>query len=137
MLEAIRVFSGPEMESQSLDLRHLTVCCRKHIVKVQDAEILRHEKELISTVLKGSEIESRRIQNIAAPPQFFRLSSRQTMLSTDVRSFAQLRQSYALPLTLADQITFELRERSHDAQEQVRHWRVLSREGEVLLSNRT
>ena len=35
-------------------------------IKVQDAEILRHEKELISTVLKGSEIESRRIQNIAA-----------------------------------------------------------------------
>jgi flotillin len=34
-------------------------------VKVQEAEILRHEKELISTVLKGSEIEARRIQNIA------------------------------------------------------------------------
>src|SRR5271163_2977158 len=35
-------------------------------IKVQDAEILRHEKELIATVLKGSEIEARRIQNIAA-----------------------------------------------------------------------
>ncbi len=35
-------------------------------IKVQDAEILRHEKELISTVLKQSEIEARRIQNIAA-----------------------------------------------------------------------
>jgi flotillin len=35
-------------------------------VKVQQAEILRHEAELISTVLKGSEIEARRIQNIAA-----------------------------------------------------------------------
>jgi flotillin len=34
-------------------------------VKVQEAEILRHEKELISTVLKGSEIEAQRIQNIA------------------------------------------------------------------------
>jgi flotillin len=34
-------------------------------VKVQEAEILRHEAELISTVLKGSEIEARRIQNIA------------------------------------------------------------------------
>jgi flotillin len=34
-------------------------------VKVQQAEILRHEAELISTVLKGSEIEARRIQNIA------------------------------------------------------------------------
>jgi flotillin len=34
-------------------------------VKVQQAEILRHEAELISTVLKGSEIEAKRIQNIA------------------------------------------------------------------------
>jgi flotillin len=34
-------------------------------VKVQEAEILRHEKELIATVLKGSEIEARRVQNIA------------------------------------------------------------------------
>src|SRR5258707_2285524 len=33
-------------------------------VKVQEAEILRHEAELISTILKGSEIESKRIQNI-------------------------------------------------------------------------
>ena len=35
-------------------------------VKVQEAEILRHEKELISTVLKGSEVEKMRIENIAA-----------------------------------------------------------------------
>jgi flotillin len=35
-------------------------------VKVQEAEILRHEAELISTVLKGSEIEAKRIGNIAA-----------------------------------------------------------------------
>src|ERR1700675_3272080 len=35
-------------------------------VKVQEAEILRHEKELISTVLKGAEIERQRIENIAA-----------------------------------------------------------------------
>ena len=34
-------------------------------IKVQDAEILRHEKELISTVLKQSEVEAQRIQNIA------------------------------------------------------------------------
>jgi len=34
-------------------------------VKVQQAEILRHEAELVSTVLKASEIEARRIQNIA------------------------------------------------------------------------
>ena len=36
-------------------------------VKVQEAEILRHEKELIATVLKQSEIERQRIENIAAP----------------------------------------------------------------------
>ncbi len=35
-------------------------------VKVQEAEILRHEKELISTVLKGAEIERQRIENLAA-----------------------------------------------------------------------
>jgi flotillin len=35
-------------------------------IKVQQAEILRHEAELMSTVLKGSEVEARRIQNIAA-----------------------------------------------------------------------
>ena len=35
-------------------------------IKVQQAEILRHEAELMSTVLKGSEIEARRMQNIAA-----------------------------------------------------------------------
>jgi len=35
-------------------------------VKVQEAEILRHEAELVSTILKGSEIEAKRIQNLAA-----------------------------------------------------------------------
>ena len=34
-------------------------------VKVQEAEILRHEKELISTVLKSVEIESKRIEMLA------------------------------------------------------------------------
>jgi flotillin len=34
-------------------------------VKVQEAEILRHEKELIATVLKGAEIERKRIEMIA------------------------------------------------------------------------
>src|ERR1700748_3308915 len=34
-------------------------------VKVQEAEILRHEKELIATVLKQSEIEKQRIENMA------------------------------------------------------------------------
>ncbi len=35
-------------------------------IKVQDAEILRHERELISTVLKGAEIEGRRIETLAS-----------------------------------------------------------------------
>jgi flotillin len=35
-------------------------------IKVQEAEILRHEKELISTVLKQAEIERQRIENLAA-----------------------------------------------------------------------
>ena len=34
-------------------------------IKVQQAEILRHEAELTSTVLKGSEVEAQRIKNIA------------------------------------------------------------------------
>jgi len=34
-------------------------------IKVQEAEILRHEKELIATVLKGAEIEKQRILNLA------------------------------------------------------------------------
>ena len=34
-------------------------------VKVQEAEILRHEKELIATVLKGAEIERKRIEMLA------------------------------------------------------------------------
>jgi flotillin len=35
-------------------------------IKVQEAEILRHEKELVATVLKGAEIERQRIENLAA-----------------------------------------------------------------------
>jgi hypothetical protein len=35
-------------------------------IKVQEAEILRHEKELIATVLKGAKIERQRIENMAA-----------------------------------------------------------------------
>jgi flotillin len=35
-------------------------------VKVQEAEILRHEKELIATVLKSAEIERKRIETLAA-----------------------------------------------------------------------
>jgi flotillin len=35
-------------------------------IKVQEAEILRHEKELIATVLKGAEVERQRIEYMAA-----------------------------------------------------------------------
>ena len=35
-------------------------------IKVQEAEIVRHEKELIATVLKQAEIERQRVENIAA-----------------------------------------------------------------------
>ncbi len=35
-------------------------------IKVQEAEILRNEKELIATVLKRSEIEKKRVENVAA-----------------------------------------------------------------------
>jgi len=35
-------------------------------IKVQEAEISRHEKELIATVLKAAEIERQRIENLAA-----------------------------------------------------------------------
>src|SRR5246127_1482630 len=35
-------------------------------VKVQEAEIMRHEKELIATVLKQAEIERQRIENLAS-----------------------------------------------------------------------
>ncbi|MGD0096825.1 MAG: SPFH domain-containing protein [Terracidiphilus sp.] len=35
-------------------------------IKVQEAEISRHEKELIATVLKGAEVERKRIENLAA-----------------------------------------------------------------------
>src|SRR5215212_698963 len=35
-------------------------------IKVQEAEILRHEKELIATILKGAEVERMRIETLAA-----------------------------------------------------------------------
>ncbi|MEO8034237.1 MAG: flotillin domain-containing protein, partial [Acidobacteriota bacterium] len=35
-------------------------------IKVQEAEILRHEKELVATVLKGAEIERARIETLAS-----------------------------------------------------------------------
>ena len=39
---------------------------KEHEIKVQEAEILRHENELIATVLKGAEIERQRIETLAA-----------------------------------------------------------------------
>ena len=39
---------------------------REGQIKVQEAEILRNEKQLIATVLKASEIEKQRIENMAA-----------------------------------------------------------------------
>lgn len=39
---------------------------KEHEIKVQEAEILRHEKELIATVLKGAEIDRQRIETLAA-----------------------------------------------------------------------
>ena len=39
---------------------------KEQLIKVQEAEILRHEKELISTVLKGAEVERQRIENLAS-----------------------------------------------------------------------
>ena len=38
---------------------------RENQIKVQEAEIVRHEKELIATVLKGAEIERQRIETLA------------------------------------------------------------------------
>ncbi|HLJ48102.1 MAG TPA: SPFH domain-containing protein [Bryobacteraceae bacterium] len=39
---------------------------KEHEILVQEAEIKRHENELIATVLKGAEIERRRIETLAA-----------------------------------------------------------------------
>ena len=41
-------------------------CRRKHEIKVQEAEIMRRENELIATVLKQAEIERQRIETLAA-----------------------------------------------------------------------
>ena len=38
---------------------------KEHEIKVQEAEILRHENELIATILKQAEIERRRIETLA------------------------------------------------------------------------
>ena len=49
---------------------------KEHEIKVQDAEIQRRERELIATVLKGAEIERRRIETLARPKAADHLRSR-------------------------------------------------------------
>ena len=39
---------------------------KEHEIKVQEAEILRHEKELIASTLKQAEVERQRIETLAA-----------------------------------------------------------------------
>ena len=39
---------------------------KEHEIKVQEAEILRHEKELIASSLKQAEVERQRIETLAA-----------------------------------------------------------------------
>ncbi|MGD1094190.1 MAG: SPFH domain-containing protein [Bryobacteraceae bacterium] len=47
---------------------------KEHEIKVQEAEILRHEKELIATILKQAEIERQRIETLAAAERQRRIS---------------------------------------------------------------
>src|SRR5277367_5277858 len=47
---------------------------KEHEIKVQEAEILRHEKELIATVLKQAEIDRQRIETLAAAERQRRIS---------------------------------------------------------------
>jgi flotillin len=50
---------------------------KEHEIKVQEAEILRHEKELIATVLKSAEVERQRIETLAEA------SRRKTMIEAE------------------------------------------------------
>lgn len=54
------------------------------------------------------------------------------MLAADVGSLPQLCESDSLSLPLTNKVALELGERSHNAQQQVRHWRVLTGERQVL-----
>ena len=47
---------------------------KEHEVKVQDAEILRRERELIATVLKQAEVERRRIETMAEADRMRRIA---------------------------------------------------------------
>ena len=55
------------------------------------------------------------------------------MFSPDVRALAEFCQCNSLSLALADQIAFKLSKSAHDAQQQVRHRRVLSGKGKIFL----
>jgi flotillin len=47
---------------------------KEHEIKVQEAEILRHEKELIATILKQAEVERMRIETLASAERQRRIS---------------------------------------------------------------
>ncbi|HEY2382310.1 MAG TPA: SPFH domain-containing protein [Terriglobia bacterium] len=49
--------------AESVKIRQIE---KEQEIKVQEAEILRHEKELIAQVLKGAEVERQRIETLAA-----------------------------------------------------------------------
>jgi flotillin len=51
-----------QIMAESVKIRQIE---KEQEIKVQDAEILRHERELIAQVLKGAEIEKRRIETLA------------------------------------------------------------------------
>ena len=55
------------------------------------------------------------------------------MLPPHIRALSQLGQGDTLPLAFTDQVAFKLRKGSHNAQEQMRHGGVFSREGQVFL----
>jgi flotillin len=61
-----------EIQSQVMQQQVVTESVRvqqiekQEQIKVQEAEIIRHEKELVATVLKGAEIERARIETLAA-----------------------------------------------------------------------
>src|SRR3954469_18686034 len=51
-----------QVVTESVKVRQIE---KEQEIKVQEAEILRHERELIATILKGAEIERRRIETLA------------------------------------------------------------------------
>jgi flotillin len=62
-------------------------------IKVQEAEILRHEKELIATVLKGAEIDRQRIETMAAAERqrnIFEAEGRASLIRTQGEAEAEI-----------------------------------------------